>query len=94
MRNSENLQFFLRQSDSPEHQTVAPQSFNGIDSHAAHQFFYFMTPCSHQIDKALLSLIGIQPLYQFRTLGSNTPVALTTLAGSAQVASHGQKCCC
>ena len=88
MRNAEDLQFFLRQSDSPKHQAVSFQSFYRIDSHAAHHFLDLMPPCSHQIDKALTSLIWIQTLHQFRALGSNAPVAFTTLAGSAQVASH------
>ena len=69
VRNAQNLEFFICQPDSAQHQTVAAQRFNGVNPHTAHQFLDFMLPCLHQIDKALASNLRIETLYQFRTLG-------------------------
>ena len=92
MENAENLQFFFRQADPTKHQSVAAEGFNGIDAHAAHQLLDLMPPCSHWIHWALLSLIGIQPLHQLRTLGCDAPVAFTALTGTAQMAAHSKQC--
>ena len=37
MGNAQNLQFLFRHADAPKHQAVAPEGFNGIDTHATHQ---------------------------------------------------------
>uniref|UniRef100_UPI002729AA6A hypothetical protein n=1 Tax=Dubosiella newyorkensis TaxID=1862672 RepID=UPI002729AA6A len=59
------LKFFVGHTDSTEHQAIAAQRFNRVDSHTTHQFFDFMPPGIHQIDKTLTARIGGEALYKF-----------------------------
>ena len=88
MKNSEDFQFFVGQSDAPEHQTVAAQRFDRVDSHASHQFLDFVPPRIHQMDQATASCVGIEASYQFRLLCCYAPVAFSALAGSAEMAAE------
>ena len=85
MGNAQDLQFLFRHADAPKHQAVAPEGFNGIDTHATHQLLDLMPPSGHQIHQPLTSNIRIQALYQLWSLGGDAPIALTALTGSAQM---------
>ena len=59
MLDAEYVELLLRQADSPEHQTVATQGFDGIDAHAAHHFLDFVVPRRNEVYKALTPSIGV-----------------------------------
>lgn len=69
MRNSENMQFSVRQTDAAEHQAISTQRLHGVDAHAAHHLLDLVPPRGHQIDKPPAPLVNIQPLDQLRSLG-------------------------
>ena len=91
MRNSEHIKFSVGHADTAQHQAVAFQRLDGVDTHAAHHLLDFMLPCSHQIDESLTSCVGIEPFDQIRVLGGDSPVAFSGLAGSAQMASQSKQ---
>ena len=86
MLDAEDFELLLVEADTAEHQSVAAQRFNGVDTHAAHHFADFMAPCRKEVFQSFTADIRIQTLYQLRTLGCNAPVALALLAGAAQMA--------
>ena len=90
MRDAEDLKFFICKSDTTEHQPIAAKSLDGVDTHTAHQFFYFVPPCVHQIDKTLTAHIGIETLDKLRALGCDTPVAFTALTGTAKMTTESK----
>lgn len=90
MRNSEYVKFSVGHADTAQHQAVAFQRLDGVDTHAAHHLFDFMLPCSHQINESLTSYVDIKSFDQLRVLGGNSPVAFSGLTGSAQVAAQSE----
>ena len=88
---AEDIEFLLIQTDSAEHEPVAAEGLQGVDTHAAHHFLYLVIPCVNKVHKALVRNIRIKALYKVGTLRCNTPVALTGVAASAQVAAHGEQ---
>ena len=91
MGDAEDFQFFFGQPNAPKHQAVAFKSFDGVDSHAAHQFLDFMPPCGHKVYKTLTSCIRIQPFYKLRILCGDTPVTFAAVGGAAQMADLSQQ---
>ena len=92
MGNAQDLQFLVCQPNPTEHQSVATECFDRVDTHATHQFLDFVVPGRHQIDKPLTADIGIQTFHKIRTLGCDAPVALAALTGTAKVTAHSQQC--
>ena len=85
MRNAQNLKFSICHSDSAEHQAIAAQGFDGVDSHTAHKFLDFMPPGIHQVDQTLTARIGIEAFYKFGALGCDSPVTFATLTSAAEM---------
>ena len=82
MLDAQDLQFFLVQPDTPEHQPVALQGFNGVNAHAAHHFLDLVLPGGQKVNQPLIADIGVQTLDQIFPLGSDTPVAFAGMAAT------------
>ena len=59
---TEYLQLLVGKSDTSEHQSVATERFDRVDSHTAHQLLDFVLPSAHQVDESLITEIGIEAL--------------------------------
>ena len=65
---SQDIKLLLRKTDTSEHKTVASERLNGVDTHTAHHFLYFVIPCVNEIYKALVAYFGVKTLYQVGAL--------------------------
>ena len=82
MADAQNPQFRFVEADAPEHQPVAPKSFDGVDPHSAHHFLYLIGPGSDQIDQSLGADLQVQALDKLRLLGGDSPVAFAAVAAA------------
>lgn len=60
---SQDIKLLLRKTDTSEHKTVASERLDGVDTHTAHHFLYFVIPCVNEIYKALVAYFGVKTLY-------------------------------
>ena len=93
MRDAKDLKFFICHANPAEHQAIAAQRFDGVDPHTAHEFFDFMPPSVHQVDKTPTARIGIKAVYKFGTLGCDSPVTFTALASAAEMTAESEQGC-
>lgn len=92
MRNAENLQFLLRETDAAQHETVAAQRLDGVDAHAAEHLLDLVPPCGHEVHETLTAFVGIESLDERRILRSDAPVAVADLAAAAEVTAERREC--
>ena len=91
MGYTQYVKLLLREPHTSQHKSIAAQCLDRIDTHTAHKLLELVPPCCHKIDKSAAANIGVEPLYQFRTLCSYAPVAFSGLAGAAKMAEKQKK---
>ena len=84
VHDSEYIKFLLVESYAAEHESVAAEGLQRVDTHTAHHFLDLVIPRVYEVYQALVRDIRIEALNEVCALSCDAPVALAGVAAPAR----------